>query len=131
MIRHLLPQVALTKPSSIDKQRLRSFKSLTAWKAPSSDQIPSLFFMAECFRLCMAVMTLPAFPVSILGGLVNKKARYCLRRSARAGERYTYACKLGTEVRETLSGHAEFDLHLEAKSADKGEEGPSRSLGCE
>jgi hypothetical protein len=38
----------------------------------------------------MAVLTLPAFPVSVLGTVVNKKARYSLFRAPEPSELFTY-----------------------------------------
>ena len=47
-------------------------------------------FHASYYRLVMGVLTLPAFPVSVLGTVVNKKARYSLLRPVKASEKFTY-----------------------------------------
>lgn len=49
-----------------------------------------VFFMTEAFKLVMAVMTLPAFPVSIMGTIVNKKCRYSLYRKVSPNEDFLY-----------------------------------------
>ncbi len=41
----------------------------------------------------MTVMTLPAFPVSIMGTVVNKRARYSLHRAVSAAEPLTFSCR--------------------------------------
>lgn len=77
--------------------------------------------MAEGFRLVMSVLTLPAFPVSILGTVVNKRARYSLLRAPEEGEPLLYTARLLPSVRATFSGHAEFDVALEAAGARAGD----------
>jgi len=114
-------KVSLSTPTAITAKRLKTFKALAGWKETPEGQVPMLALMAESFRLVMGVLTLPAFPVSVLGTVVNKKARYSLLRPVKASEKFTYSCSLNPTVRETFSGHAEFDLLLEAVSEEKGD----------
>ncbi|GBF93066.1 acyl dehydratase [Raphidocelis subcapitata] len=117
-------KVSYTAPRKADPQRLAAFRKLAGWGAGAAGapgQLPSLFLMAEGFKLVMSVLTLPAFPVSILGTVVNKKAKYSLLRGVGEGERLLYSARLVPSVRETFSGHAEFDIVLEAASADRGD----------
>jgi hypothetical protein len=182
------PKASYTTPRVADPKRLAAFRKLAGWGADggaAKGQLPAMFFMAEGFRLVMSVLTLPAFPVSILGTVVNKRARYSLLRGVPEGERLLYRCgggagrgggggelrvwgrgcslwraaaeraaaaapagrrrapppsvadarrtalprrarcalrrsaRLVPAVRETFSGHAEFDIVLEAASAER------------
>jgi hypothetical protein len=85
-------RVAYTEPRAADPGRLSAFRKLAGWPAPAASKkaLPSMFMMAEGFKLVMAVLTLPAFPVSILGTVVNKRARYTLLRDVAEGERLLY-----------------------------------------
>jgi hypothetical protein len=91
------PQVSLSTPRVADKRRLSDFRKLAGWPAAgggagaaAAGQLPMMFLMAEGFKLVMSVLTLPAFPVSILGTVVNKKAKYSLIRGVGEGERLLY-----------------------------------------
>jgi hypothetical protein len=44
----------------------------------------------------MQVLTLPSFPVSVLGTVVNKRARYSYLRKVDAAESLTYRCEAHT-----------------------------------
>eukprot|EP00882_Tetradesmus_deserticola_P014387 GHRQ01015299.1.p1 GENE.GHRQ01015299.1~~GHRQ01015299.1.p1 ORF type:complete len:332 (+),score=124.34 GHRQ01015299.1:413-1408(+) len=112
-------KVSMNTPTPIQPKRLKNFKALAAWPDNSRSSVPMMFLMAESFKLVMQVLTLPSFPVSVLGTVVNKRARYSYLRKVDAAESLTYSCKLNPAVRETFSGHAEFDLLLEAVSHDK------------
>ncbi|WIA12470.1 hypothetical protein OEZ85_012505 [Tetradesmus obliquus] len=115
-------KVSMTTPTPIDPKRLKTFKALAAWPdSSSSSSVPMMFLMAESFKLVMQVLTLPSFPVSVLGTVVNKRATYSYLRKVDAAESLTYSCTLNPAVRETFSGHAEFDLMLEAVSESKGD----------
>ncbi|KAF6262187.1 hypothetical protein COO60DRAFT_1625095 [Scenedesmus sp. NREL 46B-D3] len=114
-------KVSMITPSPIDPKRLKTFKTLAAWPDSSSSGVPMLFLMAESFKLVMQVLTLPSFPVSVLGTVVNKRARYSHLRKVDAAESLTYSCALNPKVRDTFSSHAEFDLLLEAVSEGKGD----------
>ncbi len=84
----------LTKPAPLSAPFLSSFKRLAGWgNAEPGGPVPALAFMTASFRLAVAVMTLPAFPVNILGTVVNKRARYSLLRSVAADEPLTFACR--------------------------------------
>lgn len=88
--------MSLTTPRAADPARLSAFSKLTASAgappaAAGAKHLPSMFMMAEGFRLVMSVLTLPAFPVSILGTVVNKRARYSLLRDVSEGERLLYS----------------------------------------
>ena len=87
------PQVSYGAPRTADPKRLAAFRKLAGWGAPAggAGKLPSLFLMAEGFKLVMSVLTLPAFPVSILGTVVNKKAKYSLLRDVAEGERLLYS----------------------------------------
>ncbi|KAI8472348.1 MAG: hypothetical protein J3K34DRAFT_392378 [Monoraphidium minutum] len=114
---------ALLKPKWTSNKTWPSLK-LAGWGAAGAGapgQLPMVFLMAEGFKLVMSVLTLPSFPVSIMGTVVNKKARYSLVRGVAEGERLLYSARLSPAVRETFSGHAEFDIVLEAASADRGD----------
>jgi hypothetical protein len=87
------PQASYTKPRVADPKRLSAFRKLAGWGpdgAAAKGQLPMMFLMAEGFRLVMSVLTLPTFPVSILGTVVNKKAKYSLLRAIPEGERLLY-----------------------------------------
>eukprot|EP00879_Flechtneria_rotunda_P006731 GHRR01007072.1.p1 GENE.GHRR01007072.1~~GHRR01007072.1.p1 ORF type:complete len:337 (+),score=120.13 GHRR01007072.1:178-1188(+) len=114
-------KVFMITPTAISPKRLRSFKSLAGWPTLDGSSVPMMFLMAESFKLVMQVLTLPSFPVSVLGTVVNKRARYSYFRKVDASEQLTYSCTLNPTVRETISGHAEFDLLLEAVSHDRGD----------
>eukprot|EP00775_Hariotina_reticulata_P009101 gene9101-9270_t len=112
----------MNTPTAINPKRLRAFSKLAAWPdSSSSGPVPMMFLMAESFKLVMQVLTLPAFPVSILGTVVNKRARYSYLRTVDSSEQLVYSCTLNPAVRATFSGHAEFDLLLEAKSHTEGD----------
>ena len=103
------PQVSLTTPRVADKGRLAAFRKLTGWGgggggAAAPGQLPMMFLMAEGFKLVMSVLTLPAFPVSILGTVVNKKARYSLLRGVAEGERLLYRCGARGATRRCTRG---------------------------
>ncbi|KAF8071358.1 hypothetical protein HT031_001442 [Scenedesmus sp. PABB004] len=114
-------KVSMTTPVAAEPKRLAAYKRLAGWPMPEGRGVPCCFMMAEAFKLVMQVMTLPAFPVSVLGTVVNKRARYALLRAVAPGEALLYSCSLNPAVRETFSGHKEFDLLLEAVSEDKGD----------
>eukprot|EP00878_Enallax_costatus_P002192 GHUV01002363.1.p1 GENE.GHUV01002363.1~~GHUV01002363.1.p1 ORF type:complete len:345 (+),score=127.06 GHUV01002363.1:98-1132(+) len=115
-------KVTMNTPTPIDPKRLKTFKALAGWpNSSSSSSVPMMFLMAESFRLVMQVLTLPAFPVSVMGTVVNKRAKYSYLRKVDPSEQLTYSCSLNPNVRDTFSGHAEFDLLLEAVSHDKGD----------
>jgi len=88
-------QVSLVTPRKADPKRLAAFRKLAGWAGPGAaapGQLPMMFMMAEGFKLVMSVLTLPAFPVSILGTVVNKRAKYSLLRGVGEEERLLYRC---------------------------------------
>lgn len=93
-------KVSLTTPRVADKKRLADFRRLAGPAGAASEQLPMMFLMAEGFKLVMSVLTLPAFPVSILGTVVNKKANYSLLRGAGEGERLLYSARLAGGARD-------------------------------
>lgn len=89
---------------------------LTPQAADAATPLPALFFMAQSFRLVMSLITLPAFPTAIMGTVVNKRARYALLKSVLPAEPVTFAARLDPATRETISGHCELDIHVEART---------------
>jgi hypothetical protein len=57
-----------------------------------------------CVLRCPQVLTLPAFPVSVLGTVVNKRAKYSYLRLVQDSEALTYRCASRT-VRAGVSPH--------------------------
>lgn len=56
----------MTKPVALGSSWLASFRKLAGWKdTQAAAGVPMMALMAHSFRLCMAVMTLPAFPVGV------------------------------------------------------------------
>lgn len=95
--------------------------TMTAAAADAATPLPALFFMAQAFRVVMSLLTLPAFPTAIMGTVVNKRARYALLRAVTAGERVSYTARLCPATRETISGHTELDVHVEARVEEDSE----------
>jgi hypothetical protein len=122
-------EVRLEAAEAPDPKRVSAWRALVGWKkesppttttmtpaaADAATPLPALFFMAQSFRLVMSLLTLPAFPTAIMGTVVNKRARYALLRPVLPSERVSYAARLDPATRETISGHTELDVHVEAR----------------
>lgn len=65
-----IKQIALNRSVNVDKKRLRKFRALVG--DDSSENVPSMFFIVESFRLCLYLLTHPLFPVSTVGAVLSK-----------------------------------------------------------
>lgn len=56
--------------------------------------------------LCLQVLTLPAFPTSVMGTVVNKRAKYNYLRLVQDSEKLTYRCApAGNTCHMASDGH--------------------------
>lgn len=138
-VRHFpILEVRLNRAMAPEAKRVSAWRSLVGWgkqqasgaaakpaavptplspqAADAATPLPALFFMAQSFRLVMSLLTLPAFPTAIMGTVVNKRARYALLKSVLATEPVSFAARLDPATRETISGHCELDVHVEART---------------
>jgi hypothetical protein len=133
-VRHFpILEVRLNRAMAPEPKRVSAWRSLVGWgkkerpppsastpltpqAADAATPLPALFFMAQSFRLVMSLLTLPAFPTAIMGTVVNKRARYALLKSVLATEPVSFAARLDPATRETVSGHCELDVHVEART---------------
>lgn len=137
-IRHFpILEVRLNRAMAPDPKRVSAWRALVGWAkdanknkpqtatattpltpqaADAATPLPALFFMAQAFRLVMSLLTLPAFPTAIMGTVVNKRARYALLRPVLPAEPATFVARLDPATRETVSGHCELDIHVEART---------------
>jgi acyl dehydratase len=126
-------EVRLNRAMAAEPKRVSAWRTLVGWgkeKKPSAatatpltpqaadaaTPLPALFFMTQSFRLVMSLLTLPAFPTAIMGTVVNKRARYALLKPVLPAEPVTYTARLDPATRETISGHCELDIHVEART---------------
>lgn len=59
----------------------------------------------------MTIMTLPAFPVSIMGTVVNKRARYSLHRAVGASEALAFSCRWAAAALPVVGAGAAQPAH--------------------
>ncbi|CAD7704586.1 unnamed protein product [Ostreobium quekettii] len=112
-------EVSVGVASEVDGQRLANFQRLV--QGPNHPQhVPIMYFIVEAFRLAMAVLFHPAFPVSVAGAVL---ARYTLvlTRNVQVHEKLLHSCSVDTTVRHTDKGDIEFDLISTATTAAAGD----------
>ena len=73
-----------------------------------------MYPIAESFRLCIQVMSLPQFPLNVLGSVLARN-RTEVFRSLAPGDKITYRCSVDPQFRVTEKGDTEADLVSEAR----------------
>lgn len=104
----------LTKPAKLQPPKLQQFKKLVGWQRQTTDHVPVMYLITKTFRLAMYVMTCPAFPFTILGTVVNKKARYTLRRQVQLQEQLVH--RWGRQRQAHCGSHAAGSLVQRVRS---------------
>lgn len=112
--RTALQQMSITTDPVTDEAKLVKL-SLMCGCHPDQD-LPLLFPTVMSFRLSMAAMAAPAFPLSVLGGVLSGYRAVQLR-AVPAAEPLAFRAQLQPELRTTATGNSEYDITIRASTA--------------